>query len=122
MYHLFKTEDDLLFDVVSPITPSYEMIRFYFCEKSRHSFPKMCFREYPKTRHLLNTTKYRTISTVFIDLFLLSMQIMNILVSGNLDSGILETDIPDERNSLISLFTPYQVVRYCQSQSRLAVL
>ena len=47
---------------------------------------------------------------------------VNILVSGNLDSGILETDIPEEGNSLIGLFTTYQVVRYCQAQSRFAVL
>ena len=47
---------------------------------------------------------------------------MNILVSGNLDSGILETDIPEDGNSLIGLFTTYQVVRYCQAQSRFAVL
>ena len=47
---------------------------------------------------------------------------LNILVSGNLDSGILETDIPEEGNSLIGLFTTYQVVRYCQAQSRFAVL
>ena len=47
---------------------------------------------------------------------------MNILVSGNLDSGILETDIPEEGNSLIGLFTTYQVLRYCQAQSRFAVL
>ena len=47
---------------------------------------------------------------------------MNILVTGNLDSGILETDIPEEGNSLIGLFTTYQVVRYCQAQSRFAVL
>ena len=32
---------------------------------------------------------------------------LNILVSGNLDSGILETDIPEEGNSLIGLFTTY---------------
>lgn len=49
-------------------------------------------------------------------------KLMNILVSGNLDSGILETDIPEEGNSLIGLFTTYQVVRYCQAQSRFAVL
>ena len=48
--------------------------------------------------------------------------LLNILVSGNLDSGILETDIPEEGNSLIGLFTTYQVVRYCQAQSRFAVL
>ena len=48
--------------------------------------------------------------------------IVNILVSGNLDSGILETDIPEDGNSLIGLFTTYQVVRYCQAQSRFAVL
>ena len=48
--------------------------------------------------------------------------LVNILVSGNLDSGILETDIPEEGNSLIGLFTTYQVVRYCQAQSRFAVL
>ena len=47
---------------------------------------------------------------------------LNILVTGNLDSGILETDIPEEGNSLIGLFTTYQVVRYCQAQSRFAVL
>ena len=47
---------------------------------------------------------------------------VNILVSGNLDSGILETDIPEEGNSLIGLFTTYQVLRYCQAQSRFAVL
>ena len=47
---------------------------------------------------------------------------VNILVSGNLDSGILETDIPEDGNSLIGLFTTYQVVRYCQAQSRFAVL
>lgn len=47
---------------------------------------------------------------------------VNILVTGNLDSGILETDIPEEGNSLIGLFTTYQVVRYCQAQSRFAVL
>ena len=47
---------------------------------------------------------------------------LNILVSGNLDSGILETDIPEEGNSLIGLFTTYQVLRYCQAQSRFAVL
>ena len=47
---------------------------------------------------------------------------LNILVTGNLDSGILETDIPEDGNSLIGLFTTYQVVRYCQAQSRFAVL
>ena len=51
-----------------------------------------------------------------------TMFVLNILVSGNLDSGILETDIPEEGNSLIGLFTTYQVVRYCQAQSRFAVL
>ena len=50
------------------------------------------------------------------------MKHLNILVTGNLDSGILETDIPEEGNSLIGLFTTYQVVRYCQAQSRFAVL
>ncbi|MCI7227938.1 MAG: hypothetical protein MR499_12240, partial [Lachnospiraceae bacterium] len=40
---------------------------------------------------------------------------MNILVTGNLDSGILETDIPEEGNSLIGLFTTYQVVRVLSS-------
>ena len=41
--------------------------------------------------------------------------LVNILVSGNLDSGILETDIPEEGNSLIGLFTTYQVVRVLSS-------
>ena len=50
------------------------------------------------------------------------LSMLNILVSGNLDSGILETDIPEDGNSLIGLFTTYQVVRYCQAQSRFAVL
>ena len=47
---------------------------------------------------------------------------LDILVSWNLYSGILETDIPEDGNSLIGLFTTYQVVRYCQAQSRFAVL
>ena len=57
-----------------------------------------------------------------LSFFVVHMLLLNILVSGNLDSGILETDIPEDGNSLIGLFTTYQVVRYCQAQSRFAVL
>ena len=47
---------------------------------------------------------------------------VNILDFGNPDSGILETDIPEEGNSLIGLFITHQVLRYCQAQSRFEVL
>lgn len=47
---------------------------------------------------------------------------LNILDFGNPDSGILETDIPEEGNSLIGLFITHQVLRYCQAQSRFEVL
>ena len=71
------------------------------------SIDKAIFNEYSNTK---------------LSFFVVHMLLLNILVSGNLDSGILETDIPEDGNSLIGLFTTYQVVRYCQAQSRFAVL
>ena len=46
---------------------------------------------------------------------------MNILASGNRNSGNQETDVPEEGNSLIGLTAIDQEVQCCQAQSRFAV-
>ena len=85
-------------------------------EDTRDRYPTCCFyaRDYIIYRHW-------AVGRPSCAKILREMEV-NILVTGNLDSGILETDIPEEGNSLIGLFTTYQVVRYCQAQSRFAVL
>lgn len=46
---------------------------------------------------------------------------MNIPAQGKHDFGILETDVPEDGNSLIGLIATYQELWYCQVQSRFAV-
>ena len=46
---------------------------------------------------------------------------MNILASGNRNSGNQETDVPEEGNSLIDLTAIDQEVQCCQAQSHFAV-
>jgi len=45
---------------------------------------------------------------------------LDILVSRNLDSGNMETGIPERKPSLIGLIKPHKKSNECQAQSRFA--
>lgn len=45
---------------------------------------------------------------------------MDILVSRNLDSGNMETGIPEQKSSLIGLINTHKESNECQAQSRFA--
>ncbi|MGN9055969.1 DUF1016 N-terminal domain-containing protein, partial [Bariatricus sp. HCP28S3_A7] len=83
----------------------YDRGTLYRCLKFYKLFPEIVASLRQQSGAILSWTHYRILLQV-------EDKEVNILVTGNLDSGILETDIPEEGNSLIGLFTTYQVVRY----------